>query len=328
MHAYPSRYTGHRGVIPAAMQIVDLRQVRSKTLENLFQEEILRWREELHWDYRPSVDLIRRFVDSRALGGSVATEDGEPAGYGFYVLEDHKGLIGGLFVSPRTQQTPITQRLLREMLGSLRATPRLQRIEAQLMPFGTEIDPAFLTPDFKLHTRQFMLLPLRDAKTSGRPLSPGLRMEPWSDRMFEPAAHLIQLAYADHVDAEINDQYRSESGGMKFLRNIVLLPGCGMFLPEASFVVRPTGENRLAGMILTSTVAGRVGHTTQICVLPGYQGHHIGRQLMEHSIDVLRQRNYESLSLTVTASNRRAVDLYERLGFRTIKTFAAGVWKA
>jgi ribosomal protein S18 acetylase RimI-like enzyme len=30
----------------------------------------------------------------------------------------------------------------------------------------------------------------------------------------------------------------------------------------------------------------------------------------------------------VTASNLRAVELYERLGFRTIKTFAAGVWKA
>jgi ribosomal protein S18 acetylase RimI-like enzyme len=310
------------------MQIVDLRQVRSRTLETLFQEEILRWREELHWDYRPSVDLIRRFVDSRALGGAVATENGDAAGYGFYVLEDHKGLIGGLFVPSRPDQAGVTQRLLREILGALRATPRLQRIEAQLMPFGTEIDPAFLTPDFRLHTRQFMLLPLRDAQLAKHPLSPGLQMEPWSDRCFEAAARLIQLAYADHVDAEINDQYRSESGGMKFLRNIVLLPGCGTFLPDASFIVRPAGENKLAGMILTSTVAERVGHTTQVCVMPGYQGHHIGRQLMERSIEVLRQRNYDSLSLTVTASNRRAVDLYERLGFKTIKTFAAGVWKA
>jgi GNAT superfamily N-acetyltransferase len=309
------------------MQIVDLRQVRSRTLENLFQEEVLRWREELYWDYRPSIDLIRRFVDSRALGGSVATENGQAAGYGFYVLEDHKGLIGGLFVSSQTEQAPVTQRLLREILGALRGTPRLERIEAQLMPFGTEIDPAFLTPDFRLHTRQFMLLPLRDAQLTRQALSSGLRVEPWNDRSFEPAARLIQLAYADHIDAEINDQYRSEAGGMKFLRNIVLLPGCGTFMPDASFVVRPAGENRLAGMILTSTVAERVGHTTQVCVMPGYQGHHIGRQLMERSIEVLRQKGYESLTLTVTSSNRRAVELYERLGFRMLKTFAAGVWK-
>jgi GNAT superfamily N-acetyltransferase len=308
------------------MQIVDLRQIRSRALENLFQEETLRWREELHWDYRPSIDLIRRFVDSHALGGCVATENGQTAGYAFYVLEEHKGLIGGLFVTSQCDQESVTRSLLREILETLRATPRLQRIEAQLMPFGTEIDPAFLTPDFRLHTRQFMLLPLKDAHLTHKPLSPGLRLEPWNDRAFEAAARLIQLAYADHIDAEINDQYRSAAGGMKFLRNIVLLPGCGQFLPEASFVVRPDGEERLAGMILTSTVAERVGHTTQVCVLPGYQGHHIGRQLMERSIEVLRQRGYEWLSLTVTQNNRRAVELYERLGFRTIKTFAAGVW--
>src|SRR5579872_4064874 len=181
MHTYSSRYTGARGGLQLPMQIVDLRQVRSRALETLFDEEVLRWREELRWDYRPSVDLIRRFIDSRALGGSVATENGQATGYGFYVLEDHKGLIGGLFVSSRTEQAPVTQRLLSEILAALRATPRLQRIEAQLMPFGTEIDPAFLSPDFHLHTRQFMLLPLRDAQLRNQPLSPGLRLEPWQD---------------------------------------------------------------------------------------------------------------------------------------------------
>jgi ribosomal protein S18 acetylase RimI-like enzyme len=310
------------------MQIVDLRQVRSRMLEDLFAEEIFRWREELRWDYRPSVDLIRRFIDSRALGGYVATEGSQPIGYGFYVVEDHKGLIGGLFVSPRFEPAPITQRLLGEMLSALRATPHLHRIESQLMPFGTEIDPAFLSKDFRLHTRQFMLLSLNEARLTAAPLSAGLRVEPWSDRSFESAARLIQLAYTDHVDAEINDQYRSEAGGMKFLRNIVLLPGCGQFFTEASFIVKPAGEERVVGMILTSTVADRVGHTTQVCVVPGYQGHHIGRQLMERSIEALRKRNYDSLSLTVTSVNKRAVELYERLGFHTIKTFAAGVWKS
>jgi ribosomal protein S18 acetylase RimI-like enzyme len=130
------------------------------------------------------------------------------------------------------------------------------------------------------------------------------------------------------VDSQINDQYCSESGGLRFLRNIVLLPGCGQFLPEASFVVRPvTGEGPIA-MILTSTVAERVGHTTQVCILPGYQGHGIGRHLMEQSILALRRRHYEWLSLTVTSVNQRAVELYEKLGFRTVKTFAAGVWQA
>jgi ribosomal protein S18 acetylase RimI-like enzyme len=310
------------------MRIVDLRQVQSRSLDDLFREEVQFWRDELHWDYRSSIELIRKFVDARSLGGYLATEDGRPAGYGFYVLEEHKGLIGGLFVSSHFPQPPITQKLLSEMLAALRAVPHIQRIEAQLMPFGTELDPAFLSKFFKLHMRQFMFLPLEKARLGEKPPSNGLRLEPWTDRAFESAARLIQLAYADHIDGEINDQYRSEAGGMKFLRNIILLPGCGQFLPEASFLVRPATGDRLVGMLLTSTVAEGVGHTTQICVLPGYQGHGIGRQLMEASIQALQTRNYESLSLTVTSTNKKAVELYEHLGFRTIKTFAAGVWIA
>jgi len=308
------------------MQVIDLRQIHSRALDLIFKEEARLWREDLHWDYRPSIDLIRKFIDSRALGGYAASENGRLAGYGFYVVEDHKGLIGGLFASSEFAQRPVTERLLTEMLGALRATPRLQRIEAQLMPFGCDLDPAFLSKFFRLHARQFMLLRLPEAKMRGEPLSAGLRLEPWSDRAFDAAAKLIHLAYADHVDGQINDQYGSHAGALKFLRNIVLLPGCGQFLPEASFVVRPLNEAQPVAMALTSTVAERVGHTTQVCVMPGYHGHGIGRSLMEHSIEALRRRNYESLSLTVTSINKRAVELYEHLGFQTVKTFAAGVW--
>ena len=132
-----------RGLFQHSMQIVDLRQIQSRTLDPLFQEEARHWRDELYWDYRPSIDLIRKFIDSRSLGGYVATENGSPAGYGFYVLEDHKGLIGGLFVSSNFTQDPITKSLVTEMVAALHATPRLERVEAQLMPFGAELPPLY-----------------------------------------------------------------------------------------------------------------------------------------------------------------------------------------
>src|SRR5580698_9373051 len=159
------------------MQVIDLRQIHSRALDLIFKEEARLWREDLHWDYRPSIDLIRKFIDSRALGGYAASDNGHLAGYGFYVVEDHKGLIGGLFASSRCEQAPVTERLLTEMLSALRATPRLQRIEAQLMPFGCDLDPAFLSKFFRLHARQFMLLRLPEAKLDGKPLSAGLRLE-------------------------------------------------------------------------------------------------------------------------------------------------------
>ncbi len=310
------------------MPIVDLRQISARQLEPLLEEEARHWREELHWDYRGSLELIKKFVDARSLAGSAAVEDGQAAGYGFYVLEEHKGLVGGLFVSPHYPQLALSRKLLGEMLATLRAIPRIQRIEAQLMPFGCALDQALVEQGFRLYTRQFMLLPLEEAVLQSDETSAGLRLEPWDDRYFEPCARLIHLAYANHVDGEINDQYRSEAGALKFLKNIIILPGCGQFQADASFVLRPVGSDRLVGVVLTSAVSQGVGHTTQICVMPGYQGHGLGRQLMEASIRALHAKRFTALSLTVTSANATAVRLYEHLGFHTIKTFAAGVWEA
>jgi ribosomal protein S18 acetylase RimI-like enzyme len=69
-----------------------------------------------------------------------------------------------------------------------------------------------------------------------------------------------------------------------------------------------------------------VGHTTQLCVQPGFQGHSLGRILMQTSAEALRTLRYNELTLTVTSENHTAVHLYERLGFSTIKSFTAGVW--
>jgi ribosomal protein S18 acetylase RimI-like enzyme len=313
-------------LISLSMNIIDLRQTTVRQLEPLLLEEARHWREELHWDYRSALELIKRFLDAHALSGSVAFEQGIAVGYAFYVLEDHKGLIGGLYVSPSQYQEPIGRRLLDEMLFSMRATPQLHRIEAQLMPFGGPVDGALREQGFRLYTRQFMTLNLKKKVDVPPGTNSGLRLERWHERYFEPCAKLIYLAYANHVDGDINDQYRTRHGALKFLKNIILLPGCGQFQPDASFVLHHPGSDELAAAVLTSEVSPGVGHTTQLCVQPGFQGHGLGRILMLTSAEALRAANFTELTLTVTSENRTAVHLYERLGFATIKSFTAGVW--
>jgi ribosomal protein S18 acetylase RimI-like enzyme len=321
-----------------SMQLVDLRQLTSSQLEPLLAEEAQQWREELYWDYRPSIELIKKFVDARSLTGSAILENGRPVGYAFYVLEDRKGLVGGLFVSPRHAQQELSQRLLTDTLTTLSGIPKLERVEAQLIPFGYALDPVLSEYGFRLYMRQFMIAPLLPP-VAAEPFDvvpglvregpgSGLILERWDHRYFEPSARLIQLAYANHVDGEINDQYRSESGALRFLKNIIILPGCGQFQPEASFVLREPHASHLAGVILNSRVSTGVGHTTQICAMPGYQGRGLGRRLMEASMQALRARRYTKVSLTVTSGNERAVRLYEKLGYTVIKKFAAGVWTA
>jgi ribosomal protein S18 acetylase RimI-like enzyme len=308
------------------MNIIDLRQTGVRQLEPLLEEEASHWLDELHWDYRGALELIKRFLDAHALCGFVAFENGSAAGYSFYVLEDQKGLIGGLYVSPRYPQASIGRKLIEEMLFSMRAIPHLSRIEAQLMPFGGPVDVPLREQGFHLFTRQFMLLDLQKQTEPPADAAAGMRLDRWSDRFFEPCAKLIYLAYANHIDGEINDQYRSRAGALKFLKNIILLPGCGQFVPGGSFVLREPGSDQLIAAVLTSEVSPGVGHTTQICVLPGYQGHGLGRMLMQTSAQALRKMKFRELTLTVTAENHSAVRLYENLGFSTIRTFTAGVW--
>ncbi len=280
------------------MNIVDLRQTTVRQIEPLLEEEARHWRDELHWDYRGALELIKRFLDAHALAGCVAFEGGSAAGYSFYVLEDQKGLIGGLYVSSKFPQHSI----------------------------GRRLHPPLLDQGFRLYTRQFMLLDLQKMHEAKSNTSGGMRLTRWNDRYFEPCAKLIYLAYANHVDGEINDQYCSRGGALKFLKNIILLPGCGQFVPGASFILHEPGSDDLVAAVLTSEVSPGVGHTTQICVLPGYQGHGLGRMLMQTSAEALRSMKFGELTLTVTSDNRTAVKLYEKLRFHTIKSFTAGVW--
>ncbi|MBI3406607.1 MAG: GNAT family N-acetyltransferase [Acidobacteria bacterium] len=319
------------------MPILDLRMIQSRQLDAIFEDAQRLWLDELHWDYRPSLQLIRKFIDSRSLSGYAAFANHQPAsikstapamGYGFYVLEETKALIGDLFVSPQYPQLEISREILQEIMATLQGVPHLERIEAQLIPFGMSLDPILKDLGFTLHTRDFMILPLSEARLESAPISAGMRIDPWNDQYFEACAKLIHLSYVNHVDSVINDQYHSEAGALRFLKNIVVLPGCGQFQPDASFVLRPLASDRLIGAVLTSMVSHGVGHTTQLCVLPGYQGHGLGLRLMEASIRALLSRKFHALTLTVTADNRQAVRLYEGLGFRKIKSFAAAVWKA
>jgi ribosomal protein S18 acetylase RimI-like enzyme len=309
-------------------QITDLRDIRTNLLDALFEQEERMWLEQLLWDYRPSLRMIRRFIDGRSLAGYAAVNGRQALGYCFYVLEESKGLIGDLFVMSGPEAPEIGQRLFEETARDIRAIPGMERIEAQLMPFGVALEPLLEVEDFRLHPRQFMLKQIggpREQEAARE--KDGIHLETWHKHSMGECAKLMALAYAAHVDGTINNYYQTATGAMKFLRNIVLAGGCGAFLPEASFLAWAEEVEQPVGAVLASRVAERAGHITQICVKPEYQGRGLGHRMMIASIEALERKNLAALTLTVTSANRNALRLYERMGFRTIREFAAGVWQ-
>jgi ribosomal protein S18 acetylase RimI-like enzyme len=310
-------------------ELIGLRDLRAADLDPILEEEEQLWRETLDWDFRASADLVRRFVNMQALNGYALWADGQAIGYTYFVLEEHKGLAGDLYIRRGFDSEANENRLLEAALTSMIESPYLRRIESQLMmmqsPFRLDLPRSeFLT----VHPRNFMMKELRGAPAlpPGHHTS-GALIEPWSEALQDAAARLIVHAYEGHVDADINDQYRSFSGARRFLTNIVQYPGCGTFEQPASFVATRAGSHALAAICLSSLVANDVGHITQVCVAPDAQGSGLGYELMRRSLDALAARGCRRASLTVTSSNANAVALYERMGFRTVRQFAAYVWE-
>jgi ribosomal protein S18 acetylase RimI-like enzyme len=159
------------------------------------------------------------------------------------------------------------------------------------------------------------------------PAHPEIEIRRWTEADYQPAAAVITAAYRGHVDAQINDQYHTLGGSLRFLNNIVRFPGCGLFDVESSFAAFDRKAKNLIGLILCSRVRGDVGHVTQVCVLPEYRSRGIGESLLAATVGSLRKRGFSMLSLTVTEANARAVALYRRLNFESKRVFDAFVWE-
>ncbi len=312
------------------MEILDLRHFTSSDLRPLLEQEARVWSRLLAWDYRSSADMILRYVDAKILPGYAAVDRGTLLGYSFFVYEGAKGVIGDLFaVHENGNQQKLEAQLVTHVIATLQQSPGIHRIEAQLLVHDAgQVARPFLEEGFQRHPRIFMTLPMSEQVALRRHDLPAeIDIRPWQEEDYQPAAAVIAAAYRGHIDSEINDQYRSLNGSLRFLNNIVRFPGCGVFDPAASFVAFRRSSHQLVGVLLCSRVKEDVGHITQVCLVPEMRRVGIGESLIAATAASLKARAFSMLSLTVTEANARAVELYKRLGFKSERIFDAFVWE-
>jgi ribosomal protein S18 acetylase RimI-like enzyme len=323
------------------LEFLDLRHFSAQHLRPLLDEESALWSSRLRWDYRNSASLVLQYVESHLLTGYVALDQGRVCGYIFCVYENHKAVIGDVFVSRQNLEesaaVSIERQLIDRLLETLQNTPGLTRVEAQLLlhPHGLHRE-SFEGAGFRLFPRLFMSLDLRGRKfPHSIDTSPSCEIEgagvaryrPWIASDFELAPQVIIDSYAGHIDSEINDQYLSTGGALRFLHNIVRFPGCGIFEEQSSWVLAPPGNQKLLALLLCSRVSAGVGHVTQLCVLPKVQREGVGKKLLDLCSNSLALRDCETITLTVTEQNTAAVALYQRLGYKVEHRFDAMLWE-
>jgi ribosomal protein S18 acetylase RimI-like enzyme len=310
-------------------ELVELVSLTVADLDPLLAEEIETWQQRFDWDFRPSADLLRRFLHMRSLYGYALRGGRSVLGYAYHVCEGRKGLIGDFYVGRQYSNNATEMMLLGAAVQGLMLAPGVHRIECQLLMLNAPSNVQMPFQQYlRRHDRYFMVmdtklvpdLPPRQTRVK-------VAFEAWAEKFKEDAAHVVTGAYRGHVDSDINDQYRTIPGARHFLMNIIQYPGCGKFSAQASVVAIDDNTGRVCGMCLSSLVSEKAGHITQLCVLPGMRGAQLGSELLRLALVALTKMGCTSVSLTVTCSNVDAIRLYESFGFKTLSTFPALVWE-
>jgi len=146
-------------------------------------------------------------------------------------------------------------------------------------------------------------------------LPDGFFWVPWHENVLELHAAVHHHAFSDSLDAEVFPSFGDRYSCIHLLREIRNKAG---FLPEATWMV--AGAAGCCGSIQGVIDSSGVGSIQNIGVVPGYRGLGLGTALLLQSLHGFRLCGLSRAYLEVTADNAGAVRLYQRLGFRRMKT--------
>ena len=163
---------------------------------------------------------------------------------------------------------------------------------------------------------------------TGSGLPAGYRFVPWNEAVIDVHARTKFRAFRDELDAIVFPCLGSLEGCRRLMREIRNKSG---FLPAATWLIaRGTTPESLQWCGTIQGVADRhgVGMIQNVGVVPGHRGLGLGRCLVERAAAGFRMHGLRRVSLEVTVDNARAVRLYQRLGFRRIRTVYKSVEQA
>jgi ribosomal protein S18 acetylase RimI-like enzyme len=245
-----------------------------------------------------------------------------PVAYCYYVREAARAVIGSLFASASHRDSGIEEQLLEHVLDEALADPESPRVECQTL-FSTAAGsaPLFASRGFESRDRHYLERDLAIAIPAPRRAD---CLRPVRKADLPAIAEIVWCSHKGSLDASLNLTYATLGDCRRFVEMLVLRGACGRFDPAASFVAEWAG--RPVGVILASRLSRSAGHVCQVSVRPDAQARGLGEALMEASLVALREQGLDRATLSVTVGNRRAQDLYRRLGFRLRRAFAAHAW--
>lgn len=304
------------------MRARPLHELTARDLRPLLEEEKEYWGDELLWDYSDVSSAVANGLDRKALTGLVLHDGGRPLAYCYYMLDGGRAIVGSLFAAEGFRGRGLEEELLDDVLAEAQAHPGNERVECQtLFSTAAGADGRFARSGFRSRTRHYLVRDLREEIPSARH---DFRLRPLRRDDLQAAADIIYGSHRGSLDAALNLTYSTLALCRAFVETLMLRAGCGRFDPEASLVA--DGPRGPIGVLLASHLSGTNGHVCQVSVLPDEQARGLGTVLVSSTLAAFRRQGLQTASLSVTVENSPAYRLYNRLGFRLRKRFAAHAW--
>jgi RimJ/RimL family protein N-acetyltransferase len=146
------------------------------------------------------------------------------------------------------------------------------------------------------------------------------RLVPWNEAVLDIHARTKFRSFRDEIDSVVFPCLGNLEGCRRLMREIRNKSG---FLPNATWLIAhgATPESlQWCGTIQGVAERGGTGMIQNIGVVPGHRGLGLGTCLIERCLAGFRMHGLRRVSLEVTVENAAAVRLYQRLGFRRVRT--------
>jgi len=299
-----------------------LAELSARDLRPLLAEESEHWGGELFWDYADVSAAVASGLERGALSGLVLQDGPHCVAYCYYMLDGGRAIVGSVFAAEGFRGRRLEEGLLREVLAEAQGHEGPERVECQtLFSTAASAEDLFARAGFQSRSRHYLVRLLSErVETAPR----AWRLRPVRREDLATTAHIIHRSHQGSLDAALNLTYATPAFCRGFVETLVLRAGCGRFDGEASFIA--DGPEGAVGVLLASHLSRTNGHVCQVSVLPSGQGRGVGAALMSAALAAFRRQGLETASLSVTLDNHRAYRLYQRLGFRLRKRFAAHAW--
>jgi ribosomal protein S18 acetylase RimI-like enzyme len=166
-----------------------------------------------------------------------------------------------------------------------------------------------------------MELDLREPLFAAAALPPGYVFRAWSDCLLEAHALTKYRCFRWEIDADVFPSLGQIDGCRRLMQEI---SRPDRFLPTATWLLEYsdpyTRKTDFCGTIQGIRTRSDRGAIQNVGIVPSYRSLGLGTALLGRALQGFREADIRRVSLEVTARNQAAQRLYERLGFRRIKT--------